>query len=149
MYEYKLKKVVEFAETDLSGIMHFSNFFRYMEMAEHAFFRSLGCSVYPQNSKLNFIWPRVNAKCDFKQPLYFEDTVEIHLLVSEIKERSIQYVFHFNKCLEKEFKNVAVGSLTVVCSLYDQATHTFKSTPIPAKIGDQIEVAPDHLLQLY
>ena len=36
------KRRVEFAETDMAGQVHFSNFFRYMEAAEHAFFRSLG-----------------------------------------------------------------------------------------------------------
>jgi acyl-CoA thioester hydrolase len=149
LYEFKLKKLVEFVETDLAGIMHFSNFFRFMEMTEHAFFRSLGWSVHPHNSELDVVWPRVNAQCDFKQPLYFEDTVEIHLLVYEIKEKSIRYLFHFNKLLKKETKNIAVGSLTVVCSRYDQVTHAFKATPVPNKINNKIEVAPDHLLHLY
>ena len=44
-YEFQITRRVEFSETDLAGIMHFSNFFRFMESAEHAFFRSLGFSV--------------------------------------------------------------------------------------------------------
>ena len=32
-------------DTDMAGIVHFSNFFRYMERVEHAFFRSLGFSI--------------------------------------------------------------------------------------------------------
>ena len=28
-YEFKLTRMVEFAETDVAGIMHFSNFFRF------------------------------------------------------------------------------------------------------------------------
>ena len=33
---------VEFSDTDMAGIVHFANFYRYMEQAEHDFFRSLG-----------------------------------------------------------------------------------------------------------
>ena len=38
-YEFKLTRQVEFSETDMAGIAHFTNFFRFMEAAEHAFFR--------------------------------------------------------------------------------------------------------------
>ena len=40
-YEFKMKRQVEFADTDMAGIMHFANFFRFMEVTEHAFYRSL------------------------------------------------------------------------------------------------------------
>jgi YbgC/YbaW family acyl-CoA thioester hydrolase len=149
LYEFKLNKTVEFAETDMAGIMHFSNFFRYMEITEHAFYRSLGWSVHPLNSDLDVVWPRVNAQCDFKQPLYFEDNVEIHLLVHEKREKSIRYLFHINKVVENNKINVAIGNLTIVCSRYDQETRSFKSAPLPDRINKNLENAPDHLLQLY
>ncbi|MEQ2009187.1 MAG: acyl-CoA thioesterase, partial [Limisphaerales bacterium] len=43
--EFKALRRVEFSETDMAGIVHYSNFFKYMETAEHAFFRSLGFSI--------------------------------------------------------------------------------------------------------
>ena len=48
-YEFKLTRHVDFAETDMAGIMHFSNFFRFMEATETAFFRSLSLSIFPEN----------------------------------------------------------------------------------------------------
>ncbi len=36
---------VEFGDTDMAGIMHFANFFRFMESAEIDFLQSLGLSV--------------------------------------------------------------------------------------------------------
>ena len=45
-HSYTTTRRVTFAETDLAGILHFSNSFRYMEEAEHAFFRSLGFRVH-------------------------------------------------------------------------------------------------------
>ena len=44
-YEFKAVRRVEFSDTDMAGIVHFANFFRYMETAEHGFYRSLGFSV--------------------------------------------------------------------------------------------------------
>jgi len=35
---FKMSRVVEFCETDMAGIVHFSNFYIWMEQAEHAFF---------------------------------------------------------------------------------------------------------------
>src|SRR5215472_9160035 len=96
-YEFKLMRQVEFSDTDLAGIMHFSNFFRFMEAAEHAFFRSLGFSIHGAGSREAVGWPRVHADCDFKHPLHFEDTVEIRLLVREKKLKGIVYDFIFRK----------------------------------------------------
>ena len=45
-YTHTIKKQIAFSETDMAGIVHFSNFFRFMEMAEHAFLRSMGLSVH-------------------------------------------------------------------------------------------------------
>ena len=45
-YEFKMIHRVEFADTDMAGIIHFASYFRYMEVTEHAFFRSLGFSIY-------------------------------------------------------------------------------------------------------
>ena len=40
--EYRLKRRVQFYETDMAGIVHFSWFFRYLEEAEHAMWREAG-----------------------------------------------------------------------------------------------------------
>src|SRR5260221_14772436 len=51
-YEFKHTRRVEFSDTDMAGIMHFSNFFRFMEATETAFMRSLGLSVVLANRGL-------------------------------------------------------------------------------------------------
>ena len=76
--EFRTTRMVEFSETDMAGIMHFSNFFRFMESAEHAFYRSKGFSVDEAKS-LGLGWPRVKAECEYRHPLRFEDTVEIRV----------------------------------------------------------------------
>lgn len=93
--EFKYTKRVEFYETDLAGIMHFSNFFRYMEIAEHAFVRSLGFSIHQEFDGVKTGWPRVHVECDFFKPLQYEDEVEIHLQVAEKNKKRFPINLHF------------------------------------------------------
>src|SRR5579862_908704 len=93
--EFKHTRRVEFSDTDMAGIMHFSNFFRFMEAAETAFLRSLGLSVVLSRSGVDVCLPRVHAECDYSAPLHFEDEVLIHLLVEKKGERTLTYQFRF------------------------------------------------------
>ncbi|MEM7386124.1 MAG: thioesterase family protein [Verrucomicrobiota bacterium] len=108
VFEYR--KQIEFAETDMAGIVHFANFYRYMEVAEHAFYRSLGFSVHPGNAGIG--WPRVQATCDFKRPLRFEDQVRVRVFIEEIRSKSVRYRFEFVP--EGTDEIAAVGGMTVV-----------------------------------
>ena len=143
--EFKVTRRVEFSDTDLVGIVHYSNFFRYMETAEHGFFRSLGFSVLLNQFELPLGLPRVHAECDYKHPLRFEDEVEIHLLVSGKKSRSLSYIFRFRKVNATPGLEVARGKLTVVCVMR-QPDGKMIATPIPKALADKIEVAPPELL---
>ena len=145
-YEFKVVRSVEFHETDMAGIVHYSNFFRYMEAAEHGFFRSLGFSVVADHTHPRIGWPRVHAACDYLQPLRFEDQVEIHLFVSEMKSKALSYVFRFRKLNASPPLEVARGKLTVVCVTHE-ADGKMKATPIPKAVADRIQVAPAELWQ--
>src|SRR5207244_8877481 len=117
-------------DTDIAGIMHFSNFFRFMEAAETAFFRSLGLSIVTTGFDQPIGWPRVHADCDFTLPLRFDDTVEIHLLVREKKKRSIVYGFIFRNLNQHPAKEVARGSLVVACVTRDSVSGRMAAVPI-------------------
>uniref|UniRef100_B8HT77 Thioesterase superfamily protein n=1 Tax=Cyanothece sp. (strain PCC 7425 / ATCC 29141) TaxID=395961 RepID=B8HT77_CYAP4 len=139
-YEFKLYRQVEFAETDMAGVMHFSHFFRYMEATEHAFLRSLGLSVFPAPPAPLILWPRVQAECNFLAPLRFEDQVEIHLRVREKTEKRLTYGFRFRRV--DQGQEVAQGILKVVCATVDDQQQLY-SIAIPTAIASQIELAPD------
>ena len=134
-HEFTITRRVEFSETDAAGIVHFANFYRYMEYAEHAFFRSLGHSIV--NPALGVGWPRVHCNCDYKHPLMFEDEVEIHMLISAKTSKTMSYQFRFRK----DGTEVARGNVTVVCVRRNEAG-IMKSTRIPSEIADLFEVAP-------
>ena len=144
-YEFKATRRVEFSDTDMAGIMHFSNFFRFMETAEHAFYRSLGFSVILEDLNPPLAFPRVRAECDYRAPLRFEDEVQIHLLVLSKKAKVLAYQFRFLKLNGPAPEEVARGSLTVVC-VTKSADGTMKAVAIPSDIAEQIEPAPADLL---
>jgi YbgC/YbaW family acyl-CoA thioester hydrolase len=143
-FEYTIVRNVEFCETDMAGIMHFANFFRFMEAAEQAFFRSLGLSIHTTHPE-PVGWPRVHAECDFRYPLRFEDSVEVRLLVREKREKSLVYSFVFRKLNEQPEREVARGVLAVACVKRD-STGKLTGVPIPKAIADRIDVAPAELL---
>lgn len=154
-YEYRLTRRVEFSETDRSGTVHFTNFLRYMESAEHAFFRSLGFSIHTAHPEAAGAeaagseaigWPRVHASCEVTGSLRFEDSVEVRLLVRERRQKSIVYEFVFRKMNDDSPTEVARGSLAVVCVRRDSATGEMTAVPIPKLIAGKIEAAPAELL---
>jgi len=145
-YEIKVKRRVEFSDTDMAGIMHFSNFFRFMETAEHAFYRALGFSVSMMDAQPRLAWPRVHASCDFKRPLRFEDEVEIHLLVREVSKKSITYEFRFRKLNAFPVQDVARGRITIACVLH-RPDGTMSAVAIPPEIKEKITPAPRESLE--
>jgi YbgC/YbaW family acyl-CoA thioester hydrolase len=144
-YEFKTTRRVEFSETDMAGIMHYSNFFRFMETAEHGFYRSLGFSVVMPETDPRLGWPRVHAECDYKKPLRFEDLVEIHLLVKEKRSKALTFSFRFHKLNGPPTVEVARGALTIVCVAH-HPDGSMAAVTIPKEIADKIQVAPPEML---
>ena len=142
--EFKLTRRVEFAETDMAGIVHFSNFFRMMESTEHAFFRSLGFTIHGHENGATIGWPRVSASCDYRAPLRFEEEVEIHLIVTEVRSRSIRYQFIFRKSADGT--EVARGQVAAVCATVEKTTGKLAPVPIPEAIRAQITAAAPALV---
>ena len=145
-YEFKLTDRVQFAETDLAGIVHFTNFFCYMEAAEHAFYRSLGFSIHSPGLPRTLGLPRVAVACKYRAPLYFEDQFETHLLVREVREKTLSYVFYFRRLLSDSSPVVARAELTIACVAIEDGLVCMKGITIPTSLSDQLEVAPEELM---
>jgi 4-hydroxybenzoyl-CoA thioesterase/acyl-CoA thioester hydrolase len=108
---FQTSRLVEFADTDMAGIMHFSAFFRYMEAAEHELLRSLGFSVYSEIDGDVVSFPRVAASCEFHSPARCEDVLEIDVSVKRVGTKSVTYGFQFTQM----GRDVATGEMTSVC----------------------------------
>ena len=129
-------RVVQFADTDLAGIVHFSSLFRIMEEAEHAFLRSLGLTVYPPHGG-GVTWPRVTAKAEFHSPARFEDELEVRVSVAAMTTKAVTYALSISTGGRK----TATGAITAVCCRYEGSgqERRLKSTPIPGEIVEKLQ----------
>jgi acyl-CoA thioester hydrolase len=132
---------VLFHETDLAGLVHFSNFYKYLEEAEHAFYRSLGLSVHPAAGERQAIkagWPRVHASCDFKCPLFFEEEFTIILTVQEMRARSIRYAATFWKNMATSPVEVASAEMSIVRVEWSEVAGKIQAVEIPPAFREKI-----------
>jgi 4-hydroxybenzoyl-CoA thioesterase/acyl-CoA thioester hydrolase len=126
-------RFVEFSDTDMAGIVHFSAFFRYMEAAEHQLLRSLGFSVYSEVDGDVITFPRVAASCEFRSPARCEDTLDIDVTVCRVGTKSVTYGFHFSQ----HGRDVATGEITSVCCRIPHGQPPV-SIPIPDAVATKL-----------
>jgi acyl-CoA thioester hydrolase len=133
---FRTTRRVEFCDTDMAGIAHFSNFFRWMEAAEVEFLRSRGLSVKMKWHEQSLGFPRVSAHCDFFQPARFQDLVEIAVELERLGGKSVTYAFEFT-C---NGATLAKGKVTSVCCRV-QGDNEFESIDIPVEFRERLQNA--------
>ncbi len=141
-HEFRLERRVEFADTDMAGIMHFANYFRLMEAAEHAFFRSLGLSLHGEAQGETYDWVRVHAECKYVRPLRYPDLVEIRLRVIDKDASSLSYGFEFRRTGEPELEPCARGSMRVAHVVRESGAERMRPAGMPEEVSNRIGVAP-------
>jgi acyl-CoA thioester hydrolase len=135
--EFSLLRRVQFSETDMAGVAHFANYFRWMEEVEQAFFRSLGLSVFMRHEDRDISWPRVAVGCEYSGPLRFEDEVELRLRVTKVGQTSFTYEVDFLKAGSR----VAQGKVTSVCCAVEPQQRGFAAISIPPEIREKLSRA--------
>jgi YbgC/YbaW family acyl-CoA thioester hydrolase len=138
-FHFSYRRLVEFADTDLAGIMHFSNFFRFVECAEHAYFRSLGFRVHTSNGTEHNGWPRLEVACKYLKPARFEQTLEICLRIEELRTSSLRYGFWIFVAEDPSRTLLATGSCSIIHVELDLKAHAMRKAPIPAPLRRQFE----------
>ena len=134
MPTFSTTRRVEFCDTDMAGIAHFANFFRWMEAAEVEFLRTRGLSVKMPWEGMTIGFPRVAASCDYLRPARFEDLLEIAVTLERLGEKSVTYAFEFS-CAGRQ---LAKGKVTSVCCRVVGDNH-YESMPIPAGYRARLE----------
>jgi len=129
---FSLRRRIEFADTDMGGIVHFSRFFVFMETAEHRFLEALGSSVATTIDGRAVGWPRVAASCEYRSPARFGDELEIAVRVRRKGRTSMTYDFSFRRAGAE----IATGSMTAVCCVLDGGE--IRPVPIPEALARQV-----------
>ena len=139
MPNFRTTRRVEFGDTDMAGIMHFSNFFKFLEVAETSFLHSLGYSVTWMADGVRYGFPRVSVKCDFFKPARFEDELTMEVRVAKVGTKSVTYEIQFLKNEER----FAEGQVTsVLCR--GTAHGLMESIEIPMEMRAKLEAASVH-----
>jgi acyl-CoA thioester hydrolase len=131
--ELTLRRRVQFHEVDSAGIVHFSNYFRYMEEAEHALWRAAGISIAAPEAAVGF--PRVAAGFDYRRPLRFEDEIDIRIRIAALSRRTIRYAC----TLSVGGVVAAEGTMTIVC--VRMGVEPLEAVSIPEAIASRFEAA--------
>jgi YbgC/YbaW family acyl-CoA thioester hydrolase len=134
MHEFRTRRKVELADTDLVGIVHFARFFVFMETAEHEFLEALGTPVLFEMDGQQMGWPRVAAACDYLAPARFGDVLDIHLKVVKKGRSSLTYAID----IAREGTPIARGRVTTAFCRLDSPDGV-KAVPIPAFLSERID----------
>lgn len=133
--EFVYRRVVQYKDTDASGIVHFSCFFVYAEEAEHALWRAAGHSVEPQETSIG--WPRVSASFDFLRPLRFEDEIEVQIRLVERTSKT----FRYQTVIRCRGEIAAIGASTSIC-VRKVPGEPLRAIEIPPEIAASFDVLP-------
>ncbi len=141
-HEFTYVRRVEFADTDAAGVAHFSAFFRFMEEAEHAFYRSLGSYAYRQGEDRVEGMPRVSVSCEYRRPVRYGDVLEVHLTVREKTPKAIGYEVRFDLRSDDGPVTAAEGTMKVVHVTRPHGARDWEVTELPAALRRKVEVSP-------
>lgn len=102
MSVHRVRGVVAFHETDASGRYHYTNGFKWVEVAEHDLYRSVGV---PADR-----FPRRAIRASFERPLMDGDEYVVELEVEKLGNTSIGYAWRILKGADV----AAIGAHTVI-----------------------------------
>ena len=78
---------VRFYETDMMGIAHHSNHFRWFEMARIEFLRQIGVTLWDMMNE-DIVFPIMNVSCNYKEPANFDDELHIETYLVKMSRAS-------------------------------------------------------------
>lgn len=119
---FRYERRAYYHETDQMGIIHHSNYLKWMEEARIALMDKLGFS-YKKMEELGIISPVVAASCEYKKPVKFNDDVFIDVTVEEYN--GIKLTFNYT-IINKETNEISTIGKTKHCFMKNNAIVSLK-----------------------
>ncbi len=88
IYQYR----VIFGDTDQMGVVYYANYLRIFEGARAEYWRSLG-RTHKDIEAWNVALPVVEAHCAYKKPSRYEDLLDVHTEISELRHASLRFAY--------------------------------------------------------
>jgi acyl-CoA thioesterase FadM len=106
--------------------------FRYMEEAEHAWWRAAGLSVAERDGEIG--WPRVAASFEFRNPLRFEDVFEVRVRLAGVTRRTLKY----EHIIVRGPVAIGTGTMTAVC-VRKRSGAAMRASELPAGLVERLQ----------
>ena len=130
---FVVRERVRWSGVDTAGIVCYGTYLRFFELAESELFRMVGLPARTL-SGIHGLWlVRRRIECDFLQPVYLEEELEISVHVAAIGSTSMELAFQVARVGETVF--TALGRYVLV------AVDSESLQPVP--IPDPIRTALD------
>ena len=138
--EFVYRRRVEFADTDTANLIHFTALLKFMEEAEHAFYRSLALEFvgFRWSGDSVFGMPRVSVSCDYLGAVRYGDEVDVRLRVREVRRKAIRYAADFTVERPGGREVVARSDWTVVCARREHGSLEWRGEEIPPRLKDRL-----------
>ena len=86
------RHTVQYYETDKMGIVHHSNYIRWMEEARVDFFTKVGWP-YDRLEEIGFVSPVVSVECRYRMPSKFADVITVSVSLEEYRGARIRFAY--------------------------------------------------------
>ena len=109
IHEYQ----VIFGDTDQMGVVYYANYLRFFEGSRAAYWRACG-RTHKDLDDWGVALPVVEAQCRYRKPARYEDVLQIHVEIAEMRGASMRFeylVTRGNDLLAEGFTRHAVIGL--------------------------------------
>ena len=133
----RFSRRINYYETDRMGIVHHSNYIRYMEEARFDYMRESGVD-YADVERRGVLMPVLNVSCRYKRSARFGDTLEIETRLEKFNgiRASYSYKFYF------------AGSDEVICEGSSEHCFVDMETRRPVNIKNRLKDYSDIMLEM-
>jgi acyl-CoA thioester hydrolase, YbgC/YbaW family len=101
-----VREKVRFVETDMMGVVHHSNYFRWFEMARVEYLRQIGILLTDMMDE-DIVFPITDVECKYRASAKFDDYILIEVVLAEVSK--VKMVFTYRVLREKDGTLLATG----------------------------------------
>lgn len=117
-----------YAETDASGIVYYNSYFVYFELGRIEMFRQLGL---PYDWRL----PIAETHCRFRSPARFDDLLEIHSFVAELRSKGFRIGHRVHRVEPQDALTLLADGFTAMVTVGEDR----RPAPLPAAFRTAFE----------
>ncbi len=103
---YTYYRKAQYHETDQMGIIHHSNYVKWMEEARIGYMEQIGFS-YKKVEEMGVISPVVEISVTYKKQVFFDDDIQIRVSIRKYNGISLEFNYEFFNTTRNEICTVA------------------------------------------